>query len=132
MTDDQILDLLCERFPQTFARNPAERRPLQRGIGRETWILLAGEVGRHALKRVLLAYVTCSEYRVAVVEGAARIDLDGRPSGAVTANEAAQARRPQPAKTTPMPPPASTPSSQPKRLSLEDLRKAARERKGLA
>jgi len=35
MNDDQILELLCERFPRTFARDPAERPPLKRGIDRD-------------------------------------------------------------------------------------------------
>ena len=133
MKNDQILDLLCERFPETFARDPAERQPLQRGIDRDLVSRLDGTVSRSALKRVLGIYTACPEYRARLIEGAARLDLDGNPAGAVTAGEAAYALAPRPAKTPPAPPlPASPASSQPKRLGLEDLRRAARLRKGLA
>ena len=43
MKNDQILDLLCERFPETFARDPAERQPLQRGIDRDLVSRLDGK-----------------------------------------------------------------------------------------
>ena len=130
MNDDQILDLLCERFPGTFVRNPAERQPLKRGIDRDLVARLDGLSSRTALKRVLGGYTACPEYRAKLIEGAARIDLDGNPAGAVTASAAAYALAPKPAKTklTPSTPPAP----KPKRMSLDDLRRAARQRKGLA
>ena len=130
MSDDQILELLCERFPGTFARNPAERQPLQRGIDRALVARLGGIVSRNALKRVLSIYTACPEYRATLIEGAARIDLDGNPAGAVSAREAAYALAPRPAKTKPTP--STPPAPKPKRLSLDDLRRAARQRKGLA
>jgi ProP effector len=129
-SDDQILELLCERFPGTFARNPAERQPLQRGIDRALVARLGGIVSRNALKRVLSIYTACPEYRATLIEGAARIDLDGNPAGAVSAREAAYALAPRPAKTKPTP--STPPAPKPKRLSLDDLRRAARQRKGLA
>jgi ProP effector len=131
MNDDQILELLCERFPRTFARDPAERLPLKRGIDRDL-VRLDGLRSRTALNRVLASYTACPEYRAKLIEGAARIDLNGNPAGAVTAEEAAYALAPQPAETklTPSTPPAPPPK--PKRMSLDDLRRAARQRKGLA
>ena len=129
-SDDQILELLCERFPGTFARNPAERQPLQRGIDRALVACLGGIVSRSALKRMLSIYTACPEYRATLIEGAARIDLDGNPAGAVSAREAAYALAPRPAKTKPTP--STPPAPKPKRLSLDDLRRAARQRKGLA
>jgi len=130
MNDDQILELLCKRFPRTFARDPAERPPLKRGIDHDLVVRLEG-CSRTALKRALGGYTACPEYRAKLIEGAARIDLDGNPAGVVTASEAAYALAPKPAKTKPTPatPPASPPK--PKRMSLDDLRRAARQRKGL-
>ena len=124
MNDDQILDLLCERFPGTFVRNPAERQPLKRGIDRDLVARLDGLSSRTALKRVLGGYTACPEYRAKLIEGTVRIDLDGNPADAVTASEAAYALAP-----TPSTPPA--PAPKPKRMSLDDLRRAARQRKGL-
>ena len=127
MNDDQILELLCERFPRTFARDPTARPPLKRGIDRDLVVRLDGLSSRTALKRALGGYTACPEYRAKLIEGAARIDLDGNPAGVVTASEVAYALAPKPAKTPSTPPPPK-----PKRMSLDDLRRAARQRKGLA
>ena len=133
MTNDQVRNLLCERFPRTFARDPAGRQPLKRGIDSDLVARLDGTGSRSAIKRVLGIYTSCPEYRARLIEGATRIDLDGNPAGAVTAGEAAYALAPRPAKKTkPTTSPAPQPSPQPKRLGLEDLRRAARLRKGLA
>ena len=132
MNDDQILELLCERFPRTFARNPSGRQPLKLGIDRDLVARLGGIVSRSALKRALGIYTSCLEYRATLIEGAARIDLDGNPAGAVTADEAEHALAPRSTKTKPPPSTAPAPPPKPKRLSLEDLRTAARQRKGLA
>jgi ProP effector len=130
MTNDQILDLLYERFPKIFARDPAGQRPLKRGIDRELMARLGGTVSRSAIKRALGAYVASPEYRAKLIAGAARLDLDGNPAGAVTAGEAAYALAPKSAKVPPVPPPpASSAPPQPKRLGLDDLRRAARLRK---
>ena len=131
MNNDQILDLLCARFPGTFAHDPAERRLLKRGIDRELVARLDGTVSRSGIKRVLGIYTSCLEYRATLIEGAARIDLDGNPAGAVTASEAAYALAPKPAKTKPTPSTPPAPAPKPKRMSLDDLRRAARQRKGL-
>jgi sRNA-binding protein len=133
MNNDQILSLLCEHFPRTFARNPAERPPLKREIDRDLVARLDGMVSRSALKRALGAYVSCPEYRAKLIEGAARIDLDGNAAGVVTADEAEHALELRPVKIKPTAPPAApAPPPKPKRLSLEDLRMAARQRRGLA
>jgi len=49
----------------------------------------------------------------------------------VTAGEAAYALAPKPAKTKPTPSTPPAPAPKPKRISLDDLRRAARQRKGL-
>ena len=77
-------------------------------------------------------YTSCPEYRAKLIEGALRIDPDGNPAGAVTADEAEHALAPRSTKTKPPPSTAPAPPPKPKRLSLEDLRTAARQRKGLA
>jgi len=124
MNDDQILELLCERFPRIFARDPAERLPLKLGIDRDLVARLDGLSSRTELKRVLGGYTACPGYPAKVIEGAVRIDLDGNPASTVTANEAAYALAPKPAKTKPTPstPPALGSASTPKRLSLADLK----------
>jgi sRNA-binding protein len=132
MNNDQILELLCERFPGTFARNPVERRSLKRGIDRDLVARLDGTVSRSALKRALGIHTACPEYRAKLIEGAPRLDLDGNPAGAVTAGEAEHALTIRPAKTKPTPSAPPAPPPKPKRMSLDDLRRAARLRRGLA
>jgi ProP effector len=133
MNHDQVLELLCAHFPKTFARDPTDRRPLKRGIDRELVARLDSTISRSAIKRVLGAYVAGPEYRARLIEGATRIDLDGNPAGAVTAGEAAYALAPRPAQKIKPTTSAAPPSPpQPKRAGLEDLRRAARLRRGLA
>jgi sRNA-binding protein len=45
--------------------------------------------------RALASYTTCPEYRAKLLKGAARIDLDGSPAGAVTAGAARSTRTPE-------------------------------------
>ena len=71
MNDDQILELLCERFPRTFVRDPAERPPLKRGIDRDLVARLGGLSSRTVLKRGLGGYTACPEYRAKLIEGCA-------------------------------------------------------------
>jgi ProP effector len=134
MNDDQILELLCERFPGAFTRDPAGRVPLKRRIDRDLVARLDGAVSRSAIKRALGVYTAGPKYRAKLIAGAARIDLDGNAAGAVTAGEAAYALMPKPAKAEPLrrATPTAPASPQPKRLSLDDLRRAARQRKGQA
>ena len=119
-------------FPQDIRRNPSGCQPLKLGIDHDLVARLGGMVSRSALKRALGIYTSCLEYRATLIEGAARIDLDGNQAGAVTAGEAEHALATRPAKTEPTPSTPPTAPPQPKRLSLDDLRRAARERKGLA
>src|SRR6516165_2919272 len=124
MNDEQVLDLLCERFPRTFARDPSRRVPLKRRIDRDLVARLGGVVSRSALKRMLGAYTAGPEYRAKLIEGAARIDLDGNATDAVTAGEAAYALAPSRAAKIEPPTPAPLPPAapKPKRMSLDDLR----------
>jgi hypothetical protein len=79
--------------------------------------------GRWRFLRDETGAVIGERIRLVLIEGTARIDLDGNPAGVVTASEAAYALVPKPAKTklTPSTPPAP----KPKRMSLDDLRRAA-------
>jgi sRNA-binding protein len=78
MTNDQVLDLLCEHFPAAFTHDPAERQPLKRGIDRDLAARLDGTVSRSAIKRTLGVYTACPEYRAKLIEGAVRLGLESR------------------------------------------------------
>ena len=75
-------------------------------------------------------YVTNADYLRACWNGAPRLDLEGNPDGAVTADQAsnavtilarrAGAKQPAPVKAAP-----AAPDSGPKRITLSDLKQAA-------
>jgi sRNA-binding protein len=125
------------------------RRPLKLGIHTDILAVLDGAVTPRELSRALRRYVSNTYYLRMMAAGAARIDLGGRPAGVVTADEAATAavrltsytvnRKRQTAATavvTPAPPAPEIapvlqmpPPQQPNRISLDDLRQAARLRR---
>jgi ProP effector len=124
-TIEAALVLLCELFPKAFVRYEARRRPLKIGIHRDLQVALADAITDIELGCALRLYVANRVYRSRLVAGAARIDLDGNPAGTVSAEHACA-----PMKPTPKPKPKPVSDSPPvKRLSLQDLREAARRRK---
>lgn len=142
------IERLAEAFPQAFFIYEARRRPLKVGIRDDILAALDGAMDARELAIVLRFYSSNRGYLRACRAGAPRIDLEGNPAGAVTAEEAThaverlqaraakQARKamaaPSP-KPEPEPEPVPTPSpaqpGPPKRLGLRDLRQAAAQRK---
>jgi ProP effector len=152
-----VIRLLCDRFPQAFTGRGQPRRPLKVAIHVDLVTALDGAVRPRALKSALRAYTSKPSYLRALTAGAARVSLDGSPAGMVTSEHetAAKARlsalaKPAPTRTaeantspvTPVAPATSAPSAvqpaeppgtpAPKRLSLADLREAARRRREAA
>jgi ProP effector len=141
-TVEAVLTLLCETFPKAFARYEARRRPLKINIHHGLQVALNGAITDTELRRALRAYCSNKMYRARLITGATRIDLDGNPSGSVSAEHAigtlAKPRlKPGPkpklklepesiSKPTHLPSPSSVAAV--KRLSLQDLREAARRR----
>jgi ProP effector len=147
-----VIKSLCERFPQTFARNGP--RPLKVGVYADLLAALGGAVQPRDLKSALGAYTSNARYLRGLSAGACRIDLDGKPAGTVTPEDeaVAKARLAELAKGTA--PGAKVPAAQavpkassiepasenpkppvppaPKRLSLADLRDAGRRRREAA
>ena len=147
-----IIELLCDRFPQTFNRNAP--RPLKVGVYADALAALDDTVQLRDLKSALGAYTSNARYLRALTAGAPRIALDGKPAGTVTPEDEAVARARLADKKGASPraqvPPAgqagpeapamrpaeenqkpSAPSA-PKRLSLADLREAGRRRREAA
>jgi len=78
---------LRERFPGAFS----EVRPLAIGIDRAI-IAVTPEIRPWEAKAALAIHCRTKRYRNGLLEGAVRVDLDGKPRGVVTAAEAAQAK----------------------------------------
>ena len=77
-----IVELLCDRFPQTFNRNGP--RPLKVGVYADVKAALGGAAQPRHLKSALGAYTSNARYLRALSAGACRVGLDGKPVGTVT------------------------------------------------
>jgi sRNA-binding protein len=128
---------LAERFPHCFSAYDPRRRPLKVGI-RSDVLAAAPAFDPDELGAALRRYTGSTSYLAAMRAGASRVDLDGNASGTVTMEEAAFAqrrarksaarsdarRREAKAKLAIEPAAAKL-----KRLTIDDLRAAARLRK---
>jgi sRNA-binding protein len=144
----EIVAKLAAAYPLTFFVLADSRPPLKIGVFRD---LVAAGVSKTFSKKALGLYCSSMGYLASMIEGTARIDLNGDETGAVTADEAAKAaevvkahdeqwvealahyrqkatsptrekRRPIVVEAPPPPPP------KPARISLDGLRTAARAR----
>lgn len=85
---------LQRHFPKAFPKNPAPKLPLKLGV--------LADLVQHAeqlqldeaqIKEAVKTWCDGRRYWASMVEDAPRVDLNGEPSGAVTANEARHAKR---------------------------------------
>ena len=88
---EQTRAALVERFPRAFAPKGAEKRPLKIGVDKDILAAMP-EIGRRNLTWALEDYTRGPTYQRWLVEGAARVDLDGADAGTVSEHEAALAR----------------------------------------
>jgi ProP effector len=90
----RVIEILAERFPRAFAVYEKRRVPLKLGIRADLLPLLVDSrvITERELKVALNYYTRSWGYLRASVEGAWRIDLNGKAAGAVTAAEATSAR----------------------------------------
>src|SRR6516164_901525 len=86
-----IIELLCDRFPQTFSRQGP--RPLKVGVYADVLAALGDAVQPRDLQSALRAYTSNARYLRALAAGACRVGLDGKPAGTVTPEDEAVARR---------------------------------------
>jgi ProP effector len=115
-----VIELLAKIWPACFSIYEKRRKPLKVGIRLDILAGLDGAITPKELKRALRWYVSNEFYRARVVVGAERVGLDGEPAGPVTPEQSAN--RQAPASAVPKPPP-------PPRITLADLRAAARARR---
>jgi sRNA-binding protein len=144
----QTIDIFRARVPRCFARH--HPIPLKIGIHLDIAAALP-ELPTTDIGRGLKFYVSRFVYLESCIEGATRIDLNGDPAGVVSAAEAANAQRwlakRRKGRTAPLLQPlmrracatsqacaisSAPPASPPKKLTLDDLRAAARKRTAMA
>jgi sRNA-binding protein len=89
---EAAITLLAERFPKCFAVFERRRRPLKIGIHTDILAALDGVITLPELRIALRFYVGNPSYLRGLLKGAWRIDLDGKVTGTVTADEETQAK----------------------------------------
>jgi len=128
-----VLLMLRRRWPQTFARlNARARRPLKVGIAGDLLAALP-DIPPALISIALAIYANSASYFAACIEGAPRIDLDGKSAGVVSPDEAAHARAQLDKCQRREKPKASPAPEAPRRVTFTELRAAAaRRRQGAA
>ena len=86
-----VIELLCERFPQTLNRGGPQ--PLKVGVYADVLTALGDAVQPRDLQSALRAYTSNARYLRAISVGAPRIGLDGKPVGTVTSEDEAVAKK---------------------------------------
>lgn len=143
---EAAIALLVELFPRAFVIYEQRRQPLKIGIYDDIIAKTNGAIAPSELGLAMRLYCRNTGYLQAVARAAARVDLDGNPVGAVSAEQSAQAaaelkiraqrrnkqrqQKADAAKPTPTPvTPCAIVEPEPKRLGLSDLRRAGQLRR---
>ena len=131
LTIKALLELLCVRFPSCFVLFEQRRRPLKIGIHADILAEVGDAIKQEELSEALRCYTHNQVYRSRLIAGATRVDLNGLPAGFVTEKQEASAKKAVSVKpSSPKPAPKEAPATPTNRLSLADLREAARRRHG--
>jgi len=126
--------LLAKLYPKCFSVYERKRKPLRVGIHANLLAALDGALTPAGLHAALRFYVGNPAYLRAMLCGAWRIDLDGQVAGVVTLDEEAHAKAALgriKAKRAARVAAAKNQAPPVKRLSLADLKAAARARKNV-
>ncbi|WP_250157085.1 ProQ/FinO family protein [Achromobacter deleyi] len=85
---------LQRHFPKAFPKNPAPKLPLKLGVLTDlVQHAQALQLDEAQIKEAVKTWCDGRRYWTCMVEAAPRVDLNGEPVGAVTANEARHAKR---------------------------------------
>lgn len=85
---------LQRQFPKAFPKKPAPKVPLKLGVLEDlVQHAKALQLSADEIKQAVKTWCDGRRYWDCMVEAAARVDLNGEPAGAVTANEAQHAKR---------------------------------------
>src|SRR5262245_21511654 len=144
-----VITVLAAKFPKCFAVPDSRRRPIKVGIDADLLAAIGDALARTELIRAIAMYCSSEGYLERVLTGAWRVDLEGKPAGAVSADDETHAKAKQAGIRTrretvmaaaitqaaasraqgPALAVKADPGPGPKRLSLADLREAARRRR---
>lgn len=82
----KTLEMLCERFPNTFFNSDHKEsvKPLKNGIRHEILALYPEQFDKYALRVALGFYCSRKHYLKSVLTHTVRVDLDGNLCGEIT------------------------------------------------
>jgi ProP effector len=84
LSPEELLELLFEKFPQTFFREPEKTRPIQKYIHKKIRKALNNEYTKGEISEALILYTQTIDYCKQLMKGGVRIDLQGKPCGEVS------------------------------------------------
>ena len=81
---EEVLEVLLDKFPKTFFRDPEKIRPIQKYIHKKIRRLLDYKYTKNEISVALALYTQTTEYCQKLMLGGQRTDLEGNPCGEVS------------------------------------------------
>lgn len=89
---EQMLEILMEKFPNTFFKVPEKIRPVQKYIHKKIRRALNNEYTKDEISSALALYTQNADYCQKLIEGGERIDLTGNPCGEISSQHIEDAK----------------------------------------
>jgi len=83
LSPEELLEILLEKFPHTFFREPEKIRPVQKYIHKKIRRVFDGKYTKNEILAALALYTQTIDYCKKIVEGGERIDLEGKSCGEI-------------------------------------------------
>ena len=80
---EELLEILLEKFPNTFFREPEKIRPVQKYIHKKIRQVFDGKYTKNEILAALALYTQTIDYCKKIIEGGERIDLEGKSCGEI-------------------------------------------------
>jgi hypothetical protein len=84
LSAEELLELLFEKFPNTFFKEPEKIRPIQKYIHKKIRKALNNEYTKSEISEALILYTQTIDYCQQLMKGGERIDLQGKACGEVS------------------------------------------------
>jgi ProP effector len=88
----EMLEILMEKFPNTFFRDPEKIKPIQKYIHKKIRRALNNRHSKDEISAALAIYTQQIEYCQKLMEGGQRVDIEGNPCGEVSQQHQEDAR----------------------------------------
>jgi ProP effector len=83
ISPEELLEILLEKFPNTFFREPEKIRPIQKYIHKKIRRVFDGKYTKNEILAALALYTQTIDYCKKIIEGGERIDLEGKSCGEI-------------------------------------------------